>query len=100
MFYDWVYFSSYLVALILFLAFNFYIHDRLCGESKFIANTVFLSVALVVIVVLDGWHGEKEWEVFRQRNRCQVVDKASGSPLNGEYGKTAYLCSNNFIYWR
>lgn len=100
MFHDWVYFSSYVVALALFLIFNSYIDDRLAGESRLVATTVFLTIISLVIFALHEWHDEKEWEVFRQRNRCEVMDKKIDFPLNGEYGKTAYLCSNNFVYWR
>ncbi|OSI25637.1 hypothetical protein, partial [Neisseria dumasiana] len=75
MFHDWVYFSSYVVALVLFLIFNSYIDDRLAGESRLVATTVFLTIISLVIFALHEWHDEKEWEVFRQRNRCEVMDK-------------------------
>lgn len=100
MLHDWVYFSSYVVALVLFLAFNFYIDGRLAGEPRFIVTAVFLLVVFVSIFALHEWREKQEWEAFVLKYECRVVESAVGYPLNGEYGKTAYQCNNNFIYWR
>ena len=71
------------------------------GEwKKFLAYIVFCSFLFSNIAIIHVWHGDKQWAAFKQQYHCKVMDKADGYPLNAEYGKTAYRCSNNFIYWR
>ena len=99
-FYDFVYYSSYAAALVAFSVFSFYIRYWLAGGKKFLAYIVFCSFLFCRIAVIHVWHGDKQWAAFKQQYHCKVMDKADGYPLNAEYGKTAYRCSNNFIYWR
>lgn len=99
-FYDLIYYASYAAAPVAFAVFSRCIRYRLVGGKKFLAYIVFCSLLFSSMAIIHVWHGEKRWETFKQQYRCKIIDKADGYPLNAEYGKTAYRCSNNFIYWR
>ncbi|PSJ81191.1 hypothetical protein [Neisseria iguanae] len=98
--YDYCYYASWLVTAIGFSWLLLFIHRRLFDEQYFIACLLYWAVALSLLSFVEDWREQKEWESFVTRHRCKIVEQWGGTPINGEYGKTAYHCADNFIYWR
>ncbi|OSI10934.1 hypothetical protein [Neisseria zoodegmatis] len=99
-FYNYAYYSSWLAAGIGFAWLLFLIRWRLSGEQHLTACVLYWAVTLALLSFVEDWREQKEWESFVTRHRCKIVEQWGGTPINGEYGKTAYHCADNFIYWR
>lgn len=102
-FYDYVYYGSWLVAGFGFIWLIFLIRWSLPDEHHLTACMLYGAVTLALLDFVGDWKEQKEWESFIARNRCLIIEQwggVGGKPINGQYGKKAYHCADNFIYWR
>lgn len=98
--YQQLYYFAIFTAVLGFLVFLFFTRDSLWELEHLSACFLYWAVALALLSLFEDWKETEQWDDFSVQHRCKITDTWKGDPIVGEYGKTAHLCDNGFIYWR